>query len=447
MSRAARRKRQDAAAAVRDLASRFPPPSRPITATKANLASLRLPCVTVKLDGVRVVLLVAGGHLFCKRHLTARDRVFVAAVNVGPGLETILDAELIDDHYYVFDALCVGGEDVTQLPILERLRLASKLPLPPTVVFKTFLCGFADGLASRLKRMETATFRLADGRRLRQLEGFIFCDFAAPYQHAPLKFKNVITFDFALSKKRRRANREDGVFYDLLTASSDGSLVRLDASERFPSISSSLFVTKSEEEEHELRETDTHVVVVECALSAKGRWSLLRRRKDRNWPNSERVIATNLEALRAGDDDLAAVLAPFPGEPSAKSEFFCKHFFPALKTSLEREAARLRLPPTDDFLFFPALKELRGSAIILTHECPRQAAHWRRFSNLPPAGEDICGVCDVVSAKAIGFHADDRALEPCLHHLVRPWRREDGRPSLYGIRAIVYSRATTPKPA
>ena len=98
---------------------------KPITLTDTDLKTMVTPVVTVKLDGIRSLLVFNADGTFVYNW---KD---VKTLDTRQRNLSVLDCEDMDQHYYIFDALCVNGRDVRYLPLAARLRSISELmPLP-----------------------------------------------------------------------------------------------------------------------------------------------------------------------------------------------------------------------------------------------------------------------------------------------------------------------------
>lgn len=103
------------------------PGAHPITFTRRRLSYLRKHAYMVaeKTDGIRFLLYAsAKSGVF----LINRSFLFVCcSVQMDLPGESVLDGEIIYENnryvFYVFDALCYDGVVVTQLPLMDRLRV------------------------------------------------------------------------------------------------------------------------------------------------------------------------------------------------------------------------------------------------------------------------------------------------------------------------------------
>jgi bifunctional non-homologous end joining protein LigD len=87
-----------------------------------------------KFDGIRVLAFKQGSdvRLFSRNRLPQNIPTVIAAIAALKAGELILDGEVTWRErvaYHVFDILWLEGEDVTRLPLDERRRLLSDLPL------------------------------------------------------------------------------------------------------------------------------------------------------------------------------------------------------------------------------------------------------------------------------------------------------------------------------
>ena len=179
---------------------------KPIPATKKRLAEIPDPYVTLKLDGVRTLLVCSGGAVHaCTLRGVERMSSTVDGVSSVASRITILDSERIGDHFYVFDALFVNGVDVRHLPTLARLR-ETKGALPKCAILKRLYWGPNPSIMETVCRLMRSHPRLADGSRMESIEGFIFGSLAAPYRQDHLKFKFEVTCDFQVKSAHSKSS-------------------------------------------------------------------------------------------------------------------------------------------------------------------------------------------------------------------------------------------------
>jgi hypothetical protein len=175
---------------------------KPIAANEQRLLHLADPCVTIKLDGIRALL------VHDVKGITAHTLSGTMHVSdQGCSAVSIFDTELIKDFFYVFDALFVRGVDVRHLPLASRLERAASAT-PRCAVIKRFFWGPDPPITTTIQRLALSRPRLADGSRLESLEGFIIGSMAAPYQTPSIKFKFSITCDFLVAEQPSQSSLE-----------------------------------------------------------------------------------------------------------------------------------------------------------------------------------------------------------------------------------------------
>jgi hypothetical protein len=280
---------------VQALLSQLP---RPEPATAERLAALVCPCVTVKLDGTRTLVVVSsrGVHAHTMRGVRCLSQS-------GTSAFTALDAEEVSDHFYVFDALFVNGIDVRHLPLRPRLREAARC-LPARCSLKRYYWGDDASLQVTVQRLVARKLRLADGSVVHPLEGFIFTSACASYHEPPVKFKFHTTCDFLLV--RACSGEESGEHgahrrFDLYIQKR-GELERFRGSGNVQTT-----VSLNEAEATLLgvppggaRREDN--VIAELRLVGLS-WVCVRGRPDRQRPNTLTTVMENIDIQRSGRSD------------------------------------------------------------------------------------------------------------------------------------------------
>jgi len=282
---------------------------KPRPATAQRLDELLDPCVTVKLDGVRTLL------VRCARGLLARALRSQDVIDTTPGEFSAYDTERIGPHFYVFDVLFVNGVDVRHLPLRARLREAN-CTLPGCASLKRFYWGPEPSLSSTVQRLVCSRPKLADGSRVEALEGFIFGSLSAPYDWAPLKFKFGVTCDFLVSSPKACA--PDTARTLLL------NVQRAQMLEEFRGYGDApRTITVSAAEAAALELPNDAIEVRDCiVLELKlvvGSWLVVRRRKDRQRPNTARTVIENLQLQCAGKCDARFLLRHLEGACHSQS--------------------------------------------------------------------------------------------------------------------------------
>lgn len=293
---------------------------KPRGATAGRLQRLLDPCVTIKLDGTRALLVWDGRNYWSHTVLGAERLQVETKLDRSDWFSAFsaLDAELIDSHFYVFDALFVKGVDVRHLPLMNRLREA-RAYLPPCASMKRYYYGSAPSLIETVKKLERSKPKMADGNRLDSIEGFILGSLNAPYEWAPLKFKYSVTYDFVVASTDAPAGEAAGARRLWLYAQKDQQLTRFEGREGAPG---SVLLKVSELERLGLPSSGIVEVEQGIVLELKlveFQWKLVRMRKDRQRPNSFRTIEENLELQRGGKCTTDFLLEHLHALHSAKS--------------------------------------------------------------------------------------------------------------------------------
>jgi len=176
----------------------FPGP-QPISIERMHFALLKQQPYVVceKTDGVRhmLVCLEIDGRKMCG----LVDRSFkVTWTTLTVPRDTVLDGELMDNVYYVYDAIRIKGEDVRGLPLTERLSKATSMVKmilrQPKLQVK---------VKSMIPLNQVATIRLSE-----KSDGLIFTPVNEPIRmgtHETLfkwKPRHLITIDFLVKDGR-----------------------------------------------------------------------------------------------------------------------------------------------------------------------------------------------------------------------------------------------------
>ena len=285
---------------------------RPRGATAGRLQRLLDPCVTIKLDGTRA-LLVWDGRTFWSHTVLGATPLHVDAEHTSDAF-SVLDAELVGGHFYVFDALFVGGADVRHLPLMNRLRHV-RACLPPCASIKRYYYGPASSLVETVKKLARSKPKMADGTRLNWIEGFILGSLTAPYDWAPLKFKYSVTYDFVVASEDE--TEVAGAQRLRLYLQQDQQLAPFQGCEDAPS---TVLLEVSDLERLGL---PTFVGIQDATVLefklVDSQWKAVRLRKDRQQPNSVRTIEENLELQRRGTCTIGFLLDHLLALHSAKA--------------------------------------------------------------------------------------------------------------------------------
>lgn len=272
---------------------------RPEPATAERLAALVCPCVTVKLDGTRTLVVVSSRGVHAH---TLREIHCLASTCDRTSAFSAFDTEEVSGHFYVFDALFVNGVDVRHLPLRARLREAGTC-LPAKCSLKRYYWGADPSMQVTIQRLVGKRLRLADGSYVHPLEGFVFTSLSSSYHEAPIKFKFHITCDFLIvstdtddcddePRQRRfdlyiQKNRQIERFWGhggvQDTVSLDTKDIQLLG---IPVVGA-------------FREDN---VIVELRLVVEA-WVCVRRRQDRDRPNTLTTVLENIGIQRSGRSD------------------------------------------------------------------------------------------------------------------------------------------------
>jgi len=286
-----------------------------------RLMDLMDPCVTLKLDGTRTLIVRERGEWQAHTLISAKVIQGQPCVSTASASKfSALDAEFVHGHYYVFDTLFVDGVDVRHLPLRARLREA-RTCLPSCASMKRYFWADAtdSSLGNVVKRLAHCNPKLVDGTVVDPIEGFIFLSASAPYDATPLKFKFEMTYDFAVVPSENRLSaasdlsNQNGnigtagtvavVAFDLFALASQ-KLLRFKPAGDTPA---TLELTRLQCQQLEVPTIDSELTLDSCVileLKLVGcLWLLVRRRFDRRRPNAMRNILENLQLQRSGKCD------------------------------------------------------------------------------------------------------------------------------------------------
>ena len=320
---------------------------RPQAATSERMAALICPCITVKLDGIRTLVVTSSrgrhAHTMCAVRCLSPPR--------GGQPFSALDAEEVGGHFYVFDALFVKGVDVRHLPLRARLREAS-LCLPPACIVKRYYWDPEPSLEVTVQRLVAKKLRLADGTHVHPLEGFIFTSLYSPYQHSPLKFKFHTTCDFLLSSTSCVSFTGQRRYH--LHIQKKQKIERFGGHGEVQS-----FAALSAEEETclGLSHKGTSLedgAIVELKLVVTS-WICIRRRRDRRSPNTLSTVLENIEIQRSGRCDARFLMKCLScTKPAAVVR---EHVIDAMLRAVSVSAATVAAPAVG--LFLPNAQRLQ----------------------------------------------------------------------------------------
>ncbi|MBA3398029.1 MAG: WGR domain-containing protein [Deltaproteobacteria bacterium] len=126
-----------------------------------------------KLDGQRVLVTTGAQHVVTNRdgqRTQVDPRTFAGLDYLPHG--TVVDGELLDDTYWLFDVLAFGGDDVQRRGYLERFEILDN-EIEPALTGDVRILPVASGKAAKRT--------LHDRLRAAGAEGIVFKDRDAPY--------------------------------------------------------------------------------------------------------------------------------------------------------------------------------------------------------------------------------------------------------------------------
>lgn len=240
----------------------FPGP-QPVSIERKHMHLLKenLYCVFEKTDGVRHLLVcVQFGQ---KKVCALVDRLFkIRQIRAAIPVNTLLDGELMNDTYHIYDAMLVDGENVMNEYLNKRLQKAQGILKGPSL-----------GLRMKVKRMRfTCEFEdlVKETQGDPNIDGFIFTPIKEPVRtgthETMFKWKPLekITVDFLC--------KENGLYiWD----------------KRIGFIKVQNF-TASEHENGK---------ILECRMDG-GHWQFVKVRDDKDHPNNRRTYLRTLVNLR-----------------------------------------------------------------------------------------------------------------------------------------------------
>lgn len=286
------------------------PFSRPHSLTKENLSELgkKRYAVTNKLDGERMFAVFLPDGLF----FTNDTKTLIVNMPTPKNIVgTILDGEYYNKTLWVFDALQLDGEGITDLDLTERWEKTVEWynGLPESIMsYLKLKSYFSTGnLAHDLVSMEkyvNANFQPDEN------DGFIFTPvFSSYYDNISLKWKptDQMTIDFVLELEELNSNRHNVVdeyrrkvpsSSVSLWSSAKGRLVIFRGSREYPWNVRRMPILNDELEDlfPVIRQGErSHVV--EMRWNQKiGTFEPLRIRSDKTWPNNINVAIANWNA-------------------------------------------------------------------------------------------------------------------------------------------------------
>jgi hypothetical protein len=269
---------------------------RPVPASPARIKDFICPVVSLKLDGVRVALVLNSSEVF-----EVRAKSFASLKNFEHPLTssrvTVLDCEQRGDTFYVLDTLVAEGRDLRSLPLEERINCDD---LPAELQKKPYRG--ADGQQSAKEAVRRALTAL--GAAGRCADGLIILDASEPYWTPPLKFKPCLTSDFLIEKSK---NSDD---YVIFTSSGGNRSVPWRESEYGPVVKVTLPLFVARHLKAQITRQDK--IIVECTRSEAGKFRVCALRRDRLRPNKTAVVTENVELQAAGCNRADWLLSTLP---------------------------------------------------------------------------------------------------------------------------------------
>lgn len=341
---------------------------RPEPATAERLAALVCPCVTVKLDGTRTLVVVSsrGVHAHTMRSVRCFSQ---CAASSG---FTALDAEEVSGHFYVFDALFVKSVDVRHMPLRSRLREAAPY-LPAVCSLKRYYWGDdPSSLQVIVQRLVGRKLRLADGSFVPPLEGFIFTSTCSPYHQPPVKFKFHITCDFLLVCTKSGEESGDRCAHRIfnLYVQKNREIERFRGRRNVQAT-----VSLNAEEERLLgippggALRDDENIIAELKLVGLS-WVCVRRRHDRQRPNTLSTVLENIEIQQSGRSDAKFLIRNLSNiKPSPKRQ---TEIIDAMLRVVSTSAAATIAAPAVG-LFLPDSERLEAELRRGADACERKA--------------------------------------------------------------------------
>lgn len=262
---------------------------KPLTFTSERFVYFKVPYVTIKLDGIRALILCDHSGT---RVITSQESYYI---DREPKAYSLYDSEFILNTYFIFDAAWCDGADLRNLPLPARLK-AIMYKIPASCALKRYHWNVDK---EKLEKLLNKTFRV--GRTQVKCEGLIIVDSTLPYHTCPLKFKRQITCDFIL--------RYDGAIN--LFVHNRGTLVKFE----HESIDNSVDVKIDELGIQDAKHLNKRKYVAELEL-INNKWKFLKRRPDRNYPNSLACVNENISITLKEENTLEFLTHEFINKPA-----------------------------------------------------------------------------------------------------------------------------------
>jgi len=161
---------------------------QPVTFSKNSFDKNTNYYTTYKLDGKR--------HLYLNGFLITSKLEFIPYKLKAPK-DTILDGELYENTFYVFDILFYKGQDIRNLSTSERINLLQKIP---KLTLKPYWTPYTNSLKENFTEIKN---KYKNEMKINgMVDGIIFTP-DQPYTSKVLKWKpiNLLSIDFKIKKQ------------------------------------------------------------------------------------------------------------------------------------------------------------------------------------------------------------------------------------------------------
>jgi hypothetical protein len=184
--------------------------NQPITISNENYKNNVKYYLTYKLDGKR--------HLYQNGYLIT-SKLEKIKFNLKTPKDTLLDGELYNGEYYVFDILFYKGKDVRKLKFSERLEILKSIPATKNLTLKEYWYDNVKKDFYEIKNKFTKDMKIGG-----KVDGIIFTPDDTYYAKV-LKWKpiNLLSIDFKIHKilpnTFRLLQHDDKTIYTITTVS------------------------------------------------------------------------------------------------------------------------------------------------------------------------------------------------------------------------------------